>query len=80
LQFEYDKNKSISNKSKHGINFEEAKSLWNDVEKMKRKIMQTITAKEFDTKFNNNEDISQYLNFSKSVKLKDFQSKQRKSM
>ena len=80
MQFEYDKNKSISNKSKHGINFEEAKSLWNDVEKMKRKIMQTITAKEFDTKFNNNEDISQYLNFSKSVKLKDFQSKQRKSM
>ena len=30
MQFEYDENKSISNKSKHGIDFEEAKSLWND--------------------------------------------------
>ena len=39
--------------------------------------MQTITAKEFDKKFDNNEDISQYLDFSKSVKLKDFQSKQK---
>jgi len=39
--------------------------------------MQTITAKEFDTKFDNNEDISQYLDFSKSVKLQDFQSKQK---
>ena len=48
-----------------------------DVEKMKRKIMQTITAKEFDKKFNNNEDISAYLDFSKSVKLKDFQAKQK---
>jgi len=46
-----------------------------DVEKMKRKIMKTITAKEFDKKFDNNEDISAYLDFSKSVKLKDFQSK-----
>jgi predicted DNA binding CopG/RHH family protein len=39
--------------------------------------MQTITAKEFDKKFNNNEDISAYLDFSKSVKLKDFQAKQK---
>ena len=28
--FEYDKNKSLINKSKHGIDFEEAKELWND--------------------------------------------------
>lgn len=34
--------------------------------------MKTITAKEFDDKFDNNEDISEYLDFSKSVKLKDF--------
>jgi len=39
--------------------------------------MQTITAKEFDKKFDNNEDISDYLDFPKSVKLKDFQSKQK---
>ncbi len=28
--FEYDIKKSLSNKQKHGIDFEEAKSLWND--------------------------------------------------
>ena len=28
--FEYDPNKSESNKQKHGIDFEEAKELWND--------------------------------------------------
>jgi uncharacterized DUF497 family protein len=28
--FEYDINKSLSNKQKHGIDFEEAKLLWND--------------------------------------------------
>jgi len=30
MQFEYDPNKSYSNKQKHGINFEEAQSLWVD--------------------------------------------------
>jgi len=29
LMFEYDINKSNSNKEKHGISFEEAKELWN---------------------------------------------------
>ncbi len=28
--FEYDSNKSIINKKKHGIDFEEAKELWDD--------------------------------------------------
>lgn len=28
--FEYDENKSKANKLKHGIDFEEAKLLWND--------------------------------------------------
>ena len=28
--FEYDENKSLSNKKKHGIDFEEAKELWKD--------------------------------------------------
>ena len=28
--FEYDENKSLINKSKHGIDFEGAKELWND--------------------------------------------------
>ncbi len=29
MDFEYDPNKSASNKIKHGIDFEEAKELWN---------------------------------------------------
>jgi len=33
--------------------------------------MKTITAKEFDKKFDNGEDISEYLDFSKAIKLKD---------
>ena len=30
MNFEYDINKSNKNKEKHGIDFEEAKALWND--------------------------------------------------
>ena len=30
MNFEYDENKSVSNKQKHGIDFEEAKLLWKD--------------------------------------------------
>jgi predicted DNA binding CopG/RHH family protein len=41
--------------------------------------MQTISAKDFDTKFDNNEDISNYLDFSKSTKLKDFEKKVNKT-
>ena len=33
--------------------------------------MKTITAKEFDEKFDNDEDINEYLDFSKAIKLKD---------
>ena len=33
--------------------------------------MKTITAKEFDEKFDNGEDISEYLDFSNAIKLKD---------
>lgn len=31
MQFEYDPNKSAANKLKHGLDFEEAKVLWDDV-------------------------------------------------
>ena len=34
--------------------------------------MKPVTAKEFDEKFDNNEDISEHLDFSKSLRLKDF--------
>jgi len=30
MNFEYDENKSLSNKQKHGIDFEEIKLLWDD--------------------------------------------------
>lgn len=30
MEFEYDPRKSASNKEKHGIDFEEAQSLWED--------------------------------------------------
>lgn len=30
MKFEFDPNKSTSNKAKHGIDFEEAQELWND--------------------------------------------------
>ncbi len=30
MKYEYDNNKSLSNKQKHGIDFEEAKLLWSD--------------------------------------------------
>ncbi len=30
MKCEYDENKSLSNKQKHGIDFEEAKAVWSD--------------------------------------------------
>ncbi|XOV91025.1 MAG: BrnT family toxin [Bacteroidota bacterium] len=30
MEFEYDHNKSLSNLKKHGIDFEESKTLWED--------------------------------------------------
>lgn len=32
--FEYDSNKSLSNKIKHGIDFDEAQALWEDSERL----------------------------------------------
>ncbi len=34
MQFEYDPQKSRSNKTKHGIDFEEAKALWSDADRL----------------------------------------------
>ena len=30
MEFEYDPEKSVANRAKHGIDFEEAQSLWSD--------------------------------------------------
>ncbi len=34
VEFQYDLNKSASNKEKHGIDFEEAKNLWIDPDRL----------------------------------------------
>ena len=34
MEFEFDQQKSEANRLKHGINFEEAKKLWLDVERI----------------------------------------------
>jgi len=34
MPFEFDENKSISNRKKHGIDFIEAQNLWNDPERV----------------------------------------------
>jgi uncharacterized DUF497 family protein len=39
MKFEYDPAKSASNKAKHGIDFEEAKALWNDLERLEAPIL-----------------------------------------
>ena len=39
MKFEYDPAKSIENKAKHGINFEEAQALWQDVDRLEAMIL-----------------------------------------
>jgi len=34
MDFEYDRRKSETNKAKHGIDFEEAKALWEDTDRI----------------------------------------------
>lgn len=60
MKFECDENKSQIHKEKHGIDFVNAE-----------KNMKNITAKEFDKKFDNGEDITEYLDFSSAIRLKD---------
>ena len=42
MPFEFDENKSLSNRKKHGMDFIEAQSLWNDPERV------IIPAREMD--------------------------------
>ena len=34
MEFEFDKNKSLSNKAKHGMDFDAVQVLWNDVRRI----------------------------------------------
>ena len=48
MKYEYDINKSLSNKQKHGIDFEEAKLLWSD-----DKMVEILTSFEDEERFIN---------------------------
>jgi len=48
MKYEYDSNKSLSNKQKHGIDFEEAKLLWND-----DRMVEILTSYEGEERFIN---------------------------
>ena len=48
MKYEYDRNKSLSNKQKHGIDFEEAKLLWND-----DRMVEILTSYEGEERFIN---------------------------
>jgi len=48
MNYEYDNNKSLSNKQKHGIDFEEAKLLWND-----DRMVEILTSYEGEERFVN---------------------------
>jgi uncharacterized DUF497 family protein len=39
MNFEYDPSKSAGNKEKHGIDFEEAQALWEDVDRLEARIL-----------------------------------------
>lgn len=39
MEFEYDPAKSASNKDKHGIDFEEAKALWKDENRLRLPVL-----------------------------------------
>ncbi len=38
MKFEYDKNKSTSNREKHGIDFEQAQELWSDQSRLEIRV------------------------------------------
>jgi len=48
MKYEYNSNKSLSNKQKHGIDFEEAKLLWND-----DRMVEILTSYEDEERFIN---------------------------
>lgn len=48
MKYEYDSNKSLSNKQKHGIDFENAKLLWND-----DRMVEILTSHEDEERFIN---------------------------
>jgi len=48
MNYKYDNNKSISNQQKHGIDFKEAKLLWND-----DRMVEILTSYEDEKRFIN---------------------------
>ena len=55
MKFEYDPAKSQSNKAKHGIDFETAKSLWDDAERLEIPSVHPVEPRYMVTGFIGNE-------------------------
>ncbi|MDR0991261.1 MAG: BrnT family toxin [Propionibacteriaceae bacterium] len=49
LRFEWDPNKSASNKLKHGVDFEQAKVIWNDPGRFRMPVRYTENEERFAT-------------------------------
>jgi uncharacterized DUF497 family protein len=45
MKFEYDPTKSVSNKAKHGLDFDEARALWDDGSRIEFEARTTIEAR-----------------------------------
>ena len=46
MDFEYDPEKSQTNKTKHGLDFEEAKQIWEDLHRLEVPVAQLVAGEE----------------------------------
>jgi uncharacterized protein len=46
VEFEYDPGKSQSNKTKHGLDFEEAKQIWEDIDRLEVTVSRSVEGEE----------------------------------
>ena len=46
MEFEYNPEKSQSNKTKHGLDFEEAKQIWEDIDRLEVAVSRSVKGEE----------------------------------
>ena len=46
MEFEYDLRKSQANKTKHGLDFEEAKQIWEDIDRLEVLVSRVVEGEE----------------------------------
>ena len=46
MEFEYDLRKSQANKTKHGLDFEEAKQIWEDIDRLEVSVSRIVEGEE----------------------------------